>query len=298
MPHPDNMFSIRALLLAAIKQLQKSTQTPQLDAELLLAYLLQVTREYVISYPEQTLTVLQQQQFSQLIARRVAGEPVAYILGRKEFWLLDLQVTSATLIPRPETELLVELALQNLPKDVSINVADLGTGSGAIALALAKECSQWQLAATDKSKAALAIAKLNAAQLQIHNIAFYAGDWCTALPMKQRFAAIISNPPYIDADDVHLQQPELQFEPNTALVAAENGLSDIRNIIAQACHYLTKGGLLLLEHGYDQAMMVRELLARAGYSAIASYCDGAGIERVTGARWQGAIPNPSFVRDY
>lgn len=248
-----------------------------------------VTREYLYTYPEYALTPEQQQHFNQLMTRRTAGEPIAYILGHKSFWTLDLQVTPDTLIPRPETELLVELALQKLPQNAALAVADLGTGSGAIALALASERPQWQLLATDKSSAALVIAKQNAKRLGICNVLFYAGDWCAALPKQQRFAAILSNPPYIRRDDSHLQQTGLQFEPRTALVAAAKGLRDIQTIIAQARHGLVKNGLLLLEHGHDQAVAVRELLIAAGYHAVASHCDYAGIERVTGGVFQSKI---------
>lgn len=280
------MYSIRTVLSQTAKQLQNFTATPQLDAELLLTQILNTTREYIYSHPEQLLTPAQHQRFMQDIARRAAGEPIAYILGGQAFWTLDLQVTPDTLIPRPETELLVELVLQQLSQNAALTIADLGTGCGAIALALAEERPQWQIVATDKLAAALAVARKNAERLSIHNVTFHSGDWCAALPPGQRFAAIVSNPPYIHAEDVHLRQGGLPFEPRSALVAAENGLRDIRHIVIQARQHLAPNGLLVLEHGYDQAQAVRELLTQAGYGAVSSHCDVAGIERATVAVWR------------
>jgi release factor glutamine methyltransferase len=274
------MDTIAIILRTTIQQLDFISDTARLEAEILLAHLLKITRAQLLVRGEQTLSAEQQVIFQQLLSRRLAGEPIAYIIGQREFWSLPFAVTSDTLIPRPETELLVELALQKFPEQENIRVADLGTGSGAIALALAHERPRWQITATDNSTAALAIAKRNAVELRINNVQFNSGDWCQALAMQQ-FHLIISNPPYIKVGDPHLTQGNVRFEPDSALVSGDDGLQDLRQIIAEAPAHLLAGGWLLLEHGYEQAAAVRVLLLAQGYQEVISVRDLAGQERVT-----------------
>ena len=250
----------------------------RLDADILLAHVLQVQRSYLYTHPEYCLSSAEQDRFAMLMQKRAEGWPVAYLTGHREFWSLELVVTPDTLIPRPETELLVELMLEKLPK-TPLLVADLGTGSGAIALALARERPQWTVYATDISLKALSVAKANAERLHIKNIIFKLGPWCSALPALH-FDAIVSNPPYIAQDDPHLQQGALPFEPAIALVSGEDGLKDIHNIIQNATLYLKSGGYLLLEHGFTQAETVCSALLEAGYLSVASYQDFSGLNRV------------------
>ena len=249
------------------------------DVEVLLAHVLQVSRAYLMAFPERILTLEQQIKFENFLEQYVKGIPVAYITGHREFWSLDFLVTQATLIPRPETELLVELALRELSGDKKI-IADLGTGSGAIALAIASEKPSWEVHATDKSADALQVAKCNAERFNLTNVIFHQGSWCKALP-DQFFDLIVSNPPYIAKDDEHLRQGDLRYEPLSALMAGENGLQDLRQIICEAKNYLRKGAYLMLEHGFQQAEQVREICGMEGYSKIITVRDLAGLERVT-----------------
>jgi release factor glutamine methyltransferase len=257
--------------------LQKYKQ--QTGIEILLAHVLKKTRTYLHTYPDYEINQQEINTFQQLLKRHIEGEPIAYILGHKAFWNLELIVTPDTLIPRPETELIIELILEKLPTNEEIIIADLGTGSGAIALALAKERPHWQLHATDQSVTALKIAQQNAEHLQISNVKFYQGNWCKALP-SQKYHAIVSNPPYIAENDTHLNQAGMAFEPQTALVSGRDGLDAIRQIISQAPDYLLPKGLLVLEHGFDQAEAVRTLMQQFGYQQITSHRDLAGHERV------------------
>lgn len=261
-------------------QTLKSTENPRLDAELLLAHVLKIPRTHLLIWPERIVTTSENQQLQQLLQRRLSGESIAHIFGEKEFWSLTLQVTHDTLIPRPDTELLVELVLEKLDKNPVQTVADLGTGSGAIALAIAKERPHWQIIATDNYPATLAVAKRNADRLALTNICFYEGDWCAALP-PQLFSAIVSNPPYIAADDPHLMTPNLSFEPRHALVGGDDGLRDLYCIIDQAKTHLAPGGWLLLEHGFDQASFVYQQMQIAGYKDGSTHHDLAGHPRVT-----------------
>jgi len=218
------------------------------------------------------------------VQRRRDGEPVAYITGHRGFWTLDLEVTPATLIPRPETELLVELALARMtPK---ANVADLGTGSGAIALAMARECPTASVVATDASIDALAVAERNATKHGIRNVRFAHGDWLAPLA-GERFDLIVSNPPYIEADDPHLGQGDLRFEPASALASGADGLDDIRRIVAQARDHLAPGGWLLMEHGWNQGAAVRAVLSAAGYRDVLTVQDLEQRDRVSGGAWSG-----------
>ena len=262
------LATIASALQASSTYLQNFSSTPRLDVELLLTYALDRPRSYLYAYTESTLTAETQDFLVELIERRANGEPIAYILGQKEFYALEFSVTRDTLIPRPETEHLVDWVLANLGTQAMI--ADLGTGSGAIAITLAHQRPHWQVHATDASMAALTVAIQNAERYHLHNIEFYLGDWYQALP-KKNYTAIISNPPYIAADDPHLAN--LKFEPHQALCAAEQGLAAFKQIIAQAKSYLKTGGNLVLEHGYQQAPMLMTLLQENGFKQIQSYCD-------------------------
>lgn len=274
------MSTIDSLLNAA--ELPDSP-TPRLDAELLLAHALGKSRSYLHTWPERELDARQLERYQAAIVRRQAGEPVAYILGQQGFWSLELEVASHTLIPRPDTELLVETVLALLP-DTPAALLDLGTGTGAIALALASERPAWRLTGVDRVPEAVALAERNRARLKLSNANFAESHWFSAL-VGHRFQLIVSNPPYIAADDRHLAEGDVRFEPSSALVAGADGLDDIRLIIQQAPGYLEAGGWLLLEHGFDQAAAVRELLSARGFSAVESRRDLGGQERISLGRF-------------
>ncbi|MDF2940473.1 MAG: prmC [Gammaproteobacteria bacterium] len=272
------MKSISHLLQDAAQNLAASG-SPKLDAELLMAHVLQKPRTYLYTWPEQLIEAAQEQAFLALVQARQSGEPIAYLLQEKEFWSLPLKVNSKVLIPRPDTEVLVETVLELVPFDKAL-IADLGTGSGAIALALASERAHWQIVATDYSEQALKIAEGNAKRLKLDNIDFSQGSWCEALP-SLLFDAIASNPPYIDENDAHLTQGDLRFEPRSALVAENQGLADIESIAKQAKGYLKPGGYLMVEHGYEQADAVQAILLHYGYQEIGSRKDLSGHTRVS-----------------
>lgn len=274
----QNILSQDCTLLASTLALEASSA--RIEVQCLLQKTLQVPRVYLLAHPERSLTDAEFAHYSALLQRRLQGEPVAYILGEREFFGLSLNVTPATLIPRPDTELLVELALQRIPANARSAVLDLGTGSGAIALAIAQARPQAEVLACDASAAALAVAQQNARALDLGNVRFVQSNWFAALG-TQRFNLIVSNPPYIAAGDPHLAQGDVRFEPVSALVSGSDGLDDIRHIISHAAAQLLPGGWLLLEHGYDQAAAVRSLLQRAQFSAVSSARDLAGIERAT-----------------
>ena len=257
--------------------------TPRLDAELLLAHVLGKSRSYLHTWPEREPEAEQLERYQAAIVRRQAGEPVAYILGQQGFWSLELEVASHTLIPRPDTELLVETVLALLPATPAA-LLDLGTGTGAIALALANERPAWRLTGVDRVPEAVALAARNGARLKLANANFIESHWFSALA-GQRYQLIVSNPPYIAADDRHLAEGDVRFEPSSALVAGADGLDDIRLIIQQAPDSLETGGWLLLEHGFDQAEAVRELLSVRGFSAVESRRDLGGHERISLGRF-------------
>ena len=258
------------------------------DARILLQSVLDVSHAHLIAHAGQELTPEQARTFQLLAARRFHGEPVAYLIGKREFYSLDFTVTPAVLIPRPETELLVDLALERVPADRPCKVLDLGTGSGAIAITIAKHRPLADIIAVDSSGDAAAVAKLNAAQLNAGNVRVITGNWFDGLA-GERFDLIVSNPPYIADGDPHLAQGDLRFEPRTALTAGGDGLECIRFIIASASSHLVGGGALLLEHGYDQAGACGQLLDQGGFVEVSFHPDLAGIIRVSGGRF-GSFP--------
>lgn len=260
------------------------SDTARLDVALLLAHVLERDRSYLLTWPDVELSATQQENFLALLQRRQAGEPVAYLLGSRGFWSLQLQVSPATLIPRPETELLVEHAL-HLPLPSDSRVMDLGTGTGAIALALAVERPEWHVVATDLSAEAVALAKRNAQQHGVTNVSFRHGTWFDAMSEPQRFHLIVSNPPYIDPHDPHLTQGDVRFEPASALVAQDQGYADLAQIIAQAPEFMTDAAWILLEHGFQQGQRVREMLQQRGFVQVQTLRDLNGLERVSLGCW-------------
>jgi release factor glutamine methyltransferase len=250
------------------------------DLEILLGHCLGKSRTWLYTWPETELGQSELANFETLLVRRQAGEPVAYLTGEREFWSLRLRVNESTLIPRPETESLVEWALE-LPLPTAARVLDLGTGTGAIALALASERPAWQVSAVDASADAVALARGNGRANQLADVNIMQSDWYSAVA-GSRFDLVVSNPPYIEPDDPHLSQGDVRFEPTSALVAGEAGLADLRSIIAAAPEHLAKAGWLLLEHGYEQGPAVRELLAEEGFGNISTRADLAGNERISG----------------
>ncbi len=255
----------------------------RIDARLLLQHVLDVSHAFLLTHPDRILTSQQAEEFFRLVKRRIAGIPVAYLIGERAFYDLTFKVTDAVLVPRPETELLVEWALKLIPADQSYKILDLGTGSGAIAITIAKYRPQSQVIAVDLSADAIAISKWNAKNLGVSNIHLITGSWFDEL-LGKRVDLIVSNPPYVAENDPHMQQGDLRFEPQIALSAGDKGLMCISHIVNVAPRHLVKGGWLLLEHGYDQDAGCRHLLAHMDFSNICSYPDLAGIMRVSGGQ--------------
>ena len=272
--------NIAALLRNATRALSETSSSPRLDAELLLTHVLKCDRSHLYAHPEATLSRRDLSKFLSLLKRRQQREPMAYLTGIREFWSLNLMVTPEVLIPRPETELLVELALSHMPRESKAEIADLGTGSGAVGLALAYERPLWHITATDISTKALEVASANKAALGLKNISMIQGDWFEPLPHRH-FDMVVSNPPYIDASDPHLKASELPYEPYQALVSDTAGLKDIGSIIRDAASHLMTNGYLLIEHGYHQAAAVSTLFQNHGFTNVKTYRDLAGQERVT-----------------
>jgi release factor glutamine methyltransferase len=254
--------------------------TPRLEAELLLSEATGWTRTALLAWPERAPTAEAIATFEVLLSRRLAGEPIAYLRGRQAFWTLELRVTPDTLIPRPETELVVELALERLDTQRPLQIADLGTGSGAIAAAVASEQPGWSLIATDRSAAALAVARDNFHALGLERIACLRMDWLAALATDS-LDAILSNPPYVAGQDPHLDRGDPSFEPRSALTPDGDGLDAIRTIAADAGRCLRPGGLLAVEHGFDQGAAARQILESAGLHQVETCLDLAGLDRVT-----------------
>ncbi len=268
--------------------LQRVSDSWKLDTELLLAHCLGRSREYLFSWPTRTLSTGQLETFRGYLGRRAQGEPVAYLLGTRQFWDIELRVDSRVLIPRPETELLVERALELGSQSGvdAMHVADLGTGSGAIAIALAKANPAWQVTAVELSDVALAVAASNAALLNVHNIEFKLGSWCDELA-EGEFDIILANPPYVAEGDQHLTQGDIPFEPSMALIADRQGLGALEKIIDQCRRCLKKDAWLLLEHGFDQQAWLQTHLLEKGFKNICGYKDYAGIDRMICASWAG-----------
>ena len=261
--------------------LDLGTTTARIEAQCLLQHVLDVPRSYLLAHSEQVLKASQQAAYNSLLQRRLLVEPVAHILGEREFFGLMFKVTPDTLIPRPETELLVELALQRLPARGHFRVLDLGTGSGAIALSIAQSRPEVEVVAVDASEAALQVARGNARNLGIANVNMTHSNWFSALA-GQRYDLIVSNPPYVAAGDAHLSRGDVRFEPISALASGADGLDDIRRIIAGVGEFLVHGAWLLLEHGYDQADKVQTIFRQCGFAEVFSAKDMSGIERVSG----------------
>lgn len=266
-------------LLTCARQKLADSPSGGIDSEVLLAHVLETERSFLYANPELELPRQRVKAFGRLVKRRAKGEPVAYLTGCCEFWSLRLDVSPAVLIPRPETELLVEVALSKIPSGACWRIADLGTGSGAVALALASERRRCEIHATEISKAALNVAQANAGRLGVSNIRFHGGSW--ADPLEGVFDMIASNPPYVDADDPHLDQGDLRYEPRVALTPGKDGLDAIREITQAARPLLIKGGWLLLEHGWEQGPAVRQILQDRGFSNIETRHDLQGHDRVT-----------------
>ena len=270
--------------LQQFRQLADVSDSPRLDIEILLTHILQKNRTYLFTWPEKELTIEQTQTFHELFSRRLIGEPVAHIIGQREFWSLRLMVNNSTLIPRPDTELLVEAVLglfADDPNNPSRRLLDLGTGTGAIVLALAHEKKLWRCVGVDKELAAVELAEKNRVQLKLHNVKIQQSDWFSALASETPFDIIVSNPPYIDPTDEHLKEGDVRFEPLSALIADNHGLADLEFIIAHAPQYLTSNGWLLVEHGHDQGAVVRDLFAGNHFDQVNTFRDFGGNERVT-----------------
>lgn len=259
------------------------SESPKRDAEILLEYVTGKARTYLLAFGETELTAEQEAQLAALLARRQAGEPVAHLVGEREFWSLPLYVSAATLIPRPDTECLVEQALERLPAE-PCEILDLGTGTGAIALALASERPDCDVTAVDVMPDAVALAKRNVARLERHNVTVLHSSWFSALAGRS-FGMIVSNPPYIDEHDPHLAQGDVRFEPLTALVAGNAGLADLEHIVTTSRQHLLPGGWLLVEHGWTQGEAVRALFTDAGFHAVETCRDYGGNDRLTLGQW-------------
>lgn len=271
-------------LLQAKQQLEQSgSDSARLDAEVLLGYALDKNRTWLYTHSDYALSDVEFESLNGLLEKRIAGQPIAHLVGERDFWSLTLEVNASTLIPRPDTETLVEWALE-LPLLANARVLDLGTGTGAIALALASEQPSWQVIGVDKSDDAVQLALNNAQKNQLQQVKFKSSDWFEQVAGS--FDLIVSNPPYIDGQDPHLQQGDVRFEPMSALVAGQQGLADIVHIIDQAPHYLRDQAWLLIEHGYQQAEQVRELLKAKGFQQVETREDLGGQPRISGGQWR------------
>lgn len=283
-PRADIM-TIKHLLDFATRRLS-GVPAGRYEAEILLCFALEVSRSFLYANPEMEIPARRQQDFVQLIRRRVRGEPIAYITGHRSFWSLELEVSPDVLIPRPETELVVETALELIPQHGRWRVADLGTGSGAIALALAQERPQCEVHATDCSAVALQVARRNAKSHGLDSVSFHLGSWGEPLPLALvgKFDLIVSNPPYVAPNDPHLETGDCRFEPRLALVADNDGMGALTRVAFEALSLLTEEGYVVLEHGRDQADTVRGMLSGFGYTGAQSRVDLAGIERISWAQ--------------
>lgn len=277
--------SVEQAIKFGVQQLIELSDSAKLDVQVLLGHVLKKEISYLLTWPEYQLTNEQISCFMSLLQERVKGLPIAYLIGTKEFWSLNFFVSSATLIPRPDTECLVELILAQHDKS-PLYCLDLGTGTGAIALALASERHQWRISAVDFSAEAVALANKNAQQLNLTHVTIKQSDWFQSVDKSRKYDFIVSNPPYIDANDEHLLKGDVRFEPITALVANNEGLADILHIIIQAKHYLNDGGWLYFEHGFLQGQSVRALFAENGYYDALTVQDYSGNDRITYAQYK------------
>lgn len=283
MPSTNETASIEAALVAATERLGEVSDSARLEAEILVARSIDMPRSYLFAHPEDTLDALALERLEAALSRRAAGVPMAYITGSREFWSLELQVSPATLVPRPETELLVDYALREIPRKADWNILDLGTGSGAIAIAIASERSLCNVVAVDASAAALAVARNNVQQHNLGNVVFELGDW-TEPVMGQQFQVILSNPPYVAEGDAALD--DLHAEPDLALTSGKDGLDAIRRLSRDCRSIMVDGGLLLLEHGNKQEGPVADILAADGWRDIKCVDDYAGHPRMTSSRYK------------
>lgn len=273
-------MQVKGLLQQATARLEEVTDTPALEARLLLAHLLDKPESWLIAWPEHQPTADQHARFEQLLDQRLQGHPIAHLLSHRAFWTLELKVTPDVLIPRPDTETVIETLLNMFDDESQLRVLDLGTGTGAIALALASERKQWEMHASDISDKALKVARENAARHQL-DIHFYQGSWFETIPAELRFDLLVSNPPYIRENDPHLAQGDVRFEPQLALTSGPDGLDAIRQLVREAPAHLAPGGMLMLEHAYDQAEDVTQLLDNTGFNQIKTSLDHGGNQRVT-----------------
>lgn len=280
----DDDLAIRKYLDDGSAILRGVSDSPRLDAELLMGMVLRKPRSYLHTWPEAQLEEAQAAQYERLLRRRFSGEPIAYMTGVREFWSMPLKITPAALIPRPETELLVEKALLRLPADEELRVLDLGAGSGAVTLAIARERPRASVVGVDISQSALELARLNARLQKIDNVEFRESDWFDAV-RGEKFNVVVGNPPYVAEDDPHLQRGDVRFEPRLALDAGESGMSCFRAILERAHNYIVRQGWLLLEHGADQHLPLRRLLEAQHYHDITIHKDAAGHDRVTECRF-------------
>jgi release factor glutamine methyltransferase len=274
---------IRQALQLARQSLAETSPTADLDAQVLLCHVLQCNSAHLIAWPEKRLDEAQQRHFLQFIEQRRQGYPVAHLTGQREFWSMDFMVDESTLIPRPETETLIEYVLENHSHHSSLKLLDMGTGTGAIAIVLAKENPGWQVHACDISPQAIQLAKRNRDKHEINNLTLLKSDWFSDIDGTD-YDIIISNPPYIDADDPHLNQGDVRFEPASALISDNQGMKDIEHICSQAKGHLNNAGWLIVEHGYDQAEKVADCFAKNGYSEITQKKDLSSHIRMTAGR--------------
>jgi release factor glutamine methyltransferase len=277
--------SIANLTSQGQQLLAKISDSGKLDVEILLSLVLKKTRSYLFTWPEKKLNDEQLHEFIKLLSRRADGEPIAYITGIKEFWSLPFAVSKATLIPRPDTETLVELVLELYPDNKVITCLDLGTGTGAIALALASEKAMWEIDAIDFNPDAVALAQRNAQALNLAQVDIYQSNWFKGVSKNTKFDIIVSNPPYIDSDDINLSHGDVRFEPKSALVSSEQGLADIKHIANKARCFLNTEGKLFFEHGFEQGHAVRTILTDLGYKNVQSKQDLNGHERISWATY-------------
>ncbi|WP_063655145.1 peptide chain release factor N(5)-glutamine methyltransferase [Aliivibrio fischeri] len=278
-------LSIEALLKRSIQSLTlEGSDSPQVDAAVLLCHVLDKPRSYLLTWPEKIVSDEELGNFNALLERRLAGEPIAYIVGYREFWSLPLKVSPTTLIPRPDTERLVEVALDYLTPNAQ-SILDLGTGTGAIALAIASEMPTLNVIGVDYQDDAVELAKGNAKINHINNVEFRQGSWFEPISLSDKFDIIVSNPPYIDGNDPHLSEGDVRFEPQTALVAEQNGFSDLIHIMQHGREYLLNGGWLMMEHGFEQGEQLRHFFEDHGYINVKTEQDYAGNDRVTLGQW-------------